>query len=428
MKNIKTKKFKTVNAVTLLATVDVGKVKHTGYFRFPDGSDIKPFDFRNNGRGFDEFWSRILNAMKSHNLEEVVVGFESTGPYAEPLMHYLRKRGARIVQVNPMHTKKLKELTGNSPSKTDYKDPKVIADIMTLGHSLTVIVPEGVAADLRRLTQNRERVIKRRTALVNQLHDLVFLIFPEFLEAVNNIKSKTAQYLLKHYPTPQSIVACDIEELTEALKKVSRGKFGKERVKTLYEAASTSSGIIEGQRAILFEIREIVASIEACESHIDEVEKEMRASLKEIPYSRYMLSIKGIGEVTAAGLIGEVGDFSKFDTISEIEKLAGLDLFEISSGKHRGIRRISKRGRSLMRKILFFAAINVVRKGGILHGWYQDAIKRGMLKMKALIAVSRKLLRIIFSLVHKHSEYIVDYKNQSLKPACNDLVASRMAA
>ena len=43
--------------------------------------------------------------------------------------------------------------------------------------------------------------------------------------------------------------------------------------------------------------------------------------------------------------------------------LAGLDLFEVSSGKHKGERHISKRGRPLMRKLLFYAAINVVRKG-----------------------------------------------------------------
>lgn len=79
-----------------------------------------------------------------------------------------------------MHTKRLKELQGNSPNKTDQKDPKVIADIIELGHALTVIIPEGAAAELRRLTQARERAIQRRTALFNQLQDLVFVLFPEF--------------------------------------------------------------------------------------------------------------------------------------------------------------------------------------------------------------------------------------------------------
>ena len=69
--------------------------------------------------------------------DEVVVGYESTGPYAEPLVHYLLPKGVKIVQVNPMHTKKMKEVNDNSPLKTDDKDPRVIADIIRLGHALT---------------------------------------------------------------------------------------------------------------------------------------------------------------------------------------------------------------------------------------------------------------------------------------------------
>ena len=45
-----------------------------------------------------------------------------------------------------MHTKRMKEVNDNSPLKTDDKDPRVIADIIRLGHALTVVVPEGDAA------------------------------------------------------------------------------------------------------------------------------------------------------------------------------------------------------------------------------------------------------------------------------------------
>ncbi|MGE5843232.1 MAG: transposase, partial [Deltaproteobacteria bacterium] len=127
---------------------------------------------------------------------------------------------------------------------------------------------------------------------------------------------------------------------------------------------------------------------------------------------------KGIGTVTTAGLIGEVGDFREFGTISEITKLAGLDLFEISSGKHRGRRRISKRGRPLLRKLLYFAAINVVKISGILHEPYQHMLIRGMPKVKALVAIARKLLRIVFALARDNTVYMEDYcRCQHLKLA-----------
>jgi transposase len=418
VKEIRAKKLRTINGKTLLVTVDISKTTNVGYYRCPDGVEAKPFEFWNNGRGFNTFWHRIFKAKEAHNLDEIVVGFEPTGSYGEPLVHYLRKRGIKLVQVNPMHTKRVKELQGNSPNKTDQKDPKVIADIIELGHALSVVVPEGAQAELRRLTQARERSIQRRTALFNQLQDIVFIIFPEFSQVMKDVKTKSAQYLLKFYPTPQSIVRYGLESLAFTLRKISRGRLNKERAKRLYEAASESVGIKEGQESILFEIKEILANIETSGRFITEVEGHISYHLKQVPYSKFILSIKGIKEITAAGIIGEVGDFSKFNTIAEIEKLAGLDLFEISSGKYKGNRRISKRGRPLMRKLLYFASLNVVRKGGIMHQYYHKCLKRGMVKMKALIAVARKLLGVIFALVRDHSEYIEDYsKTENLKEA-----------
>lgn len=418
MRNGNTKKLKRISERTLLVTVDMGKMKHTGYYRFPDGAEGKVFEFSNSRNGFEVMWQRVCHAKKSRNLTEIVVGFEPTGPYAEPLLHFLRKRNVHLVQVNPFHTKKLKELQGNSPAKTDEKDPKVIADIIELGHALTVIIPEGTVAELRRLTQARERGVQRMSILMNQLHDLVFLIFPEFMPIMKDITLRTTQHLLKHYPKPQDVVETGVELLTQILKKVSRGILGKERAEALYQAAETSIGLREGRESIVLEIKEMVSFIESIEKFVKELEKHMSKHLKDVPYSRFILSMKGIGEITTAGLIGEMGDFKEYSTIGEVIKHAGLDLFEISSGKHKGKRRISKRGRPLLRKLLYFASINVVRKGGILHKQYLQHLGKGMPKIKALIAISRKLLSIIFALVRNHSVYIAQYsKTQRLKEA-----------
>lgn len=418
MRNGNTKKIKRISEGTLLVTVDMGKVKHTGYYRFPDGAEGKVFEFSNSRSGFEDMWQRVCEAKKSRNLTDVVVGFEPTGPYAEPLLHFLRKRNTRLVQVNPFHTKRLKELQGNSPSKTDQKDPKVIADIIELGHALTVIIPEGTAAELRRLTQARERSTQRMSMLMNQLQDLVFLIFPEFMPVMKDITSRSAQYLLKNCPRPKDLLEKGVETLAISLKEVSRGHFGRMRAEDLCRAAWESVGIAEGSESIALEIQESVAMIEKIEQFVKELEKHMSKRLKDIPYSRFILSIKGIGEITTSGLIGEMGDFKKYHTIGEVIKHAGLDLFEISSGKHKGTRRISKRGRPLLRKLLFFASINVVRKGGILHKQYLQHLDKGMPKIKALIAISRKLLSIIFALVRDHSVYIDQYsKIHQLKEA-----------
>jgi transposase len=408
----KPKKLRKVNGNTLIAAIDVGKKINYGYLRAPDGRDVKPFAFYNLRRGFEMFWTRLIEFQNSHNLEEIVVGFESTGPYAEPMLHFLSNKEVTLVQTNPMHTKKLKELTGNSPNKTDEKDPKVIADVIALGHALTLVIPEGPAAELRRLSQARERAIKSRTAMGNQLQHLLFVIFPELLWTMKNMKSKSALYLIEHCPTPESIIRMGFEALCAILRKTSRGQLGQDRAKQILEAAYKSVGISQGKESILAEINHLVLNIRNEDSFIRNLEKQMKHYLKEIPYSHSILSIKGIGEVTAAGLIGEVGDFRKFRTISEITKLAGLDLYEISSGRKKGQRRISKRGRSYLRKILFFAAINMVKEEGILHTHYQQMLDRGMPKIKALIAMCRKVLRIAFAIVRDNTVYVSNHEHR----------------
>ena len=70
-----------------------------------------------------------------------------------------------------------------------------------------------------------------------------------------------------------------------------------------------------------------------------------------------------------------------------------------------------------MRKLLYLAALSTVRKGGVMHKWYQRALGRGMKKTKALVAVSRKLLGIVFALVRNHSIYVENYTKQILQEA-----------
>jgi len=412
MKSNKTEKIKTINEKTLIVALDIGKKVHYGYFRTPRNKDIKPFPIYNTGQSFKKFWGKLCRFKEEHMLDEVVIGFESTGPYAEPITNYLRKKPVNLVQVNPMHTKRIKELTGNSPNKTDKKDPRVIADVISLGHSLTVVMPEGAAAQLRRLTHARERAIGRRTAMSNQLQDLVFVIFPE-LGSIIKPSTKTGMYLIKNYPDSENIASIGIENLSDIIRRVSRGKFNKDRAEELYNAAEQSIGITEGKESVILETSHLVSNIESENRHIEILEEQMIEHLERIPYSHSILSIKGIGHVTAAGLIGEVGDFNKFNTISEITKLAGLDLFEISSGQFKGQRRISKRGRPMMRKLLFFAAINMVKSTGIMHEKYKQMLDRGMLKMKALIAITRKILGIIFTIVRDNTVYIENYTKQN---------------
>ena len=136
MRGLRSKRVRTVKEGTLMVTVDIGVASNTGYCTTVDGRDIKPFKFDNTREGFEKFWHMVVATKNRFSCNEVMVGYESTGPYAEPLVHYLMNKPVTIVQVNPMHTKRMKEVNDNSPLKTDDKDPRVIADIHTAGTCL----------------------------------------------------------------------------------------------------------------------------------------------------------------------------------------------------------------------------------------------------------------------------------------------------
>lgn len=404
------KKEQKFNSETLLVTVDVGKIKNYGYARCHDGNELAVFDFFNTGKGFGYFLNKVEKFRIKKGLHKILFGLESTGTYGDALIYYLHKRGMEIVQVNPMHTKRVKEIQGNSQNKTDKKDPKVIADIIALNNYLTVIIPEGVSAELRRLSHFREHKLEDINRIYNRIESQIVLIFPEFLHVMKILKTKTSVYLLKHYPTPQAIQSLGLDELTEVIERVSRKRLGRERAEELYNAALFSGGIDEAAEIIAEGMRMSLDEIELYDGHLSHIEQKMENRLQQVPYSGFIMSIRGIGAISTAVIIGEVGDLRKYKSKQELLKLAGLNLFEISSGKHNGEKHITKRGRSLLRKILFYAALNAIRKNGILHDTYKSYLDRGMQKIKAVIAISRKLLGIIFALVRDSMNYIEDYK------------------
>jgi len=183
---------------------------------------------------------------------------------------------------------------------------------------LSVVVPEWDPAYLRRLNNARERHVGERIALLNQMQQLVFLIFPEFKTVIKQMIGKTVRFILKNYTTPERIGVLDKNVLGEEMRKKSWGRLGIKEAELLITAARQTVGIKEGVAGIVLDIQHIIAQLEVVERFMSEIEAEMVVTLDRIPCSVRLLSIKGLGVVSVAGLIGEVGDFSKFRTQPEI--------------------------------------------------------------------------------------------------------------
>jgi transposase len=93
----------------------------------------------------------------------------------------------------------------------------------------------------------------------------------------------------------------------------------------------------------------------------------MVAVLKRLPEAKFLLTIPGVAEVTAATFLGCVGDVRVYESSKQILRLAGLSLVEASSGTRKGRERISKRGRPVLRRYAYLLALRCVRKSGFFR-------------------------------------------------------------
>lgn len=130
----------------------------------------------------------------------------------------------------------------------------------------------------------------------------------------------------------------------------------------------------------------------------------------EAKMERIIASIKGIGWITMVTLIAETNQFETFTSKQQLIKYAGYDVIEFQSGRMKGKERISKRGNHRIRRIMHMPALNVVTfETGAFPQFYQKIFDRSKIKMKAYVAVQRKLLCLIFALWKKDEVFNPKY-------------------
>ena len=180
-----------------------------------------------------------------------------------------------------------------------------------------------------------------------------------------------------------------------------------DRAKTLVEAAHNSVGL-DGGIGTKSELYMLLEEHRLWTSQLEAVNKVLEEMILKVPHVEKLLAIKGVGSITIAGFIAEVGDIRRFDSPKQIQKYAGLELVENSSGKHKGRTRISKRGRRKLRKILYQVLVPLLARNKEFRGiydYYVTRVKNPLKRRQAMVAVSCKLIRVFYAVLTKGVEY-----------------------
>lgn len=140
------------------------------------------------------------------------------------------------------------------------------------------------------------------------------------------------------------------------------------------------------------------------QAQLDELTIQLIELAKQMTDYDYIASVPGIGDITIVDLLSEVGSLTQYQHPRQLIKLAGLTLRENSSGKQKGQKRISKRGRRKLRALLFRVMMPLIKHNRTfkqLHEYYTPRTFNPLRKKQSIVVLCGKLLKILHALCKK---------------------------
>ncbi|MEH7419020.1 IS110 family transposase [Neobacillus drentensis] len=372
-----------------------------------------PLTFNNNEEGFANLLKWIKNLQRLNNLDEAIVGMEPTGHYWINLSKWLSRQNIEVVTVNPHLVKKNKENRDNTQSKSDKKDALVIADMVKNGYYSEVRYTSESFEKLRVLMSNRDVVVKRLVSAINQLNRCVDIVFPELRQVFKDIEAKGAIATLRLFPIPVELETLQPHDVITGWKSIMKRQPGLKKALLLLQLAKKSVGTRQALDAYKFHLEQLLEEYDLAVAQLVRVEQQVTEALNKIPFAKKLLTIKGISEISLAGILGEAGDLSGFSHGNSLLRHAGFHLAEASSGKWKGQIVISKRGRSRLRRFLYLATMSLVMNNPEFQALHSQNVKvKKMKKMKSIMKLIGKLARIFVCISRRNESYCPD----KLKP------------
>ena len=400
----------------LYVGIDVSSTKHAAYLMKPDGDKFSSFPMQNDRSGAKLMSEKIVLAMETMGLNDVVIGLEATSIYGDSLVYALREdrrlgRYQRKLHVlNPKQVRKFKESYPDLP-KNDWVDAFVIADKLRFGRiGKEVYMDDYRYKSLQTLTRARFDVVQNLTREKQHFANYLFLKccgMAQDKDIANS--SATTIALMERFETVDELAYADLDELTAFVNKAGHGRFADpEATAKLVQAAARGSYRLP--KTVNDSVNQVmsasIAAMRALKSQIRTLEKAIEKQFEIIPNT--LISIPGIGKVYSAGIIAEIGDICRFTGQASVAKYAGLVWTQHQSNEFEAEdTRLIKSGNRYLRYYLLEAANSVRRCDSEFRRYYDLKFKEVNKHQhkRALALTARKLVRLIFRLLKDNRLY-----------------------
>ena len=382
--------------------IDIAKNTHWASAMNSDGEILlEPFSFQNNNEGFQKFISKLSNFDK----QKMLIGLESTAHYGENIISYLFNLDYKIGIINPIQTSNLRK-SNIRKTKNDKVDTFIIIKSLTLNNYNLVTTRDINNIKLKGLGRSRHNLIVMRSRSKIQLASFIDQLFPELNKFFKgNLHLNVSYQLLKEYSSPKDISSLHLTKLSNILHDNSHGRYNKEDAVRLRELAKNSVGI--DNPTLSLQIKQAILQIELYTEQIEEVEKLSKQILDEMKSK--LLTIPGMSYNQATVIHGFIGDISRFNKSCQLLAYSGLDPSIYQSGNFEArSTRMSKRGNSLLRYNLVYAAHNLVLHNKTFKEYYDLKRSQGKTHYCALGHCAYKLVRIIFKILKSNVDFDLD--------------------
>ena len=401
----------------LFVGIDVSSKNNVTYLMKPDGSKHSSFSVQNNLGGAKLMTEKIVSALESMQLSDVVIGLEATSIYGDGLVCTLREDGRlgqyqrKIHVLNPKQVRKFKDSYPDLP-KNDWVDAFVIADHLRFGRiGKEVYMDDYRYKSLQTLTRARFDVVQNLTREKQHFANYLFLKCSGMAQDKNIANSSaTTIALMERFETVDELAYADLDELTAFIAKSGRGRFAdpKATAKAVQAAARGSYRLPKTVNDSVNQAMSVaIATMRALDGQIKVLDKAIAQQLQIIPNT--LTSIPGIGKVYSAGIIAEIGDVHRFNSQASVAKYAGLVWTQHQSGDFEAQHtKLIKSGNRYLRYYLLEAANSVRRCDSEFRRYYDLKFKEvnQFQHKRALALTARKLVRLVYRLLMDNRLYI----------------------
>lgn len=404
------KRLAQVKPGTLLVGVDLGLDRNVAVVINGSAQRLAKLSFPHDRDGYTYFRRRLEKEQKRQDAPTVLVGMEPTNYFWKLLATDLERYRLPYRLVNPYTVKKHREGDQLDRSKDDVRDAFVVADLLRTGKFTDTQLLHGLYAELRqygaRYDQLRGEIVRQK----NRLHGAVGQLFPELTRVFKDLSGLTAKALLANHAAAAVIQGLPEEDLVAAVRTDFDGQrmFGS-KVRLAHRLAPTSVGVRDGVEALQLMVQQQLQILALLQRQWEEAREAMVDTFLALPESRYWLSVNGLGLVSAANILAEIGDPNHYHNGRQWIKLAGSQPTPNLSGrKTRSRTPISRKGRPRLRTSLFFAVMHLVRVNDAFGRQYlhlQQRKENPLTKMQALGVLMNKLLRILWALAKNQTFY-----------------------